>query len=205
MGIGRHFHLQQRYSDDSDQPRRSVGPWERRRGPIRSRGSAPWMQSSQHRRKRTWETELDQPSCFTEPYMPTSFANSLVGTNYQCAPTAGIRTHRRAIRAASIWRRSTSAGTASPVHTLSTWTSRSTRPSPSREFRKRLTFSSGRRFSTSPTTPTSCRRSQTAATATLGFSTRMARSKPRKVRVYHPVCERTTTFEGDPVGPQGHW
>jgi hypothetical protein len=32
------------------------------------------------------------PSCFTEPYMPTSFANSLVGTNFECAPTAGTNT-----------------------------------------------------------------------------------------------------------------
>jgi hypothetical protein len=32
------------------------------------------------------------PSCFTEPYMPTSFASSLVGTNFQCDPTAGTNT-----------------------------------------------------------------------------------------------------------------
>ena len=38
LGTGRHFHLQQRHADDSDQPGRSVGPWERRCGPIRSRG-----------------------------------------------------------------------------------------------------------------------------------------------------------------------
>ena len=25
----------------------------------------------------------------------------------------------------------------------------------------------------------------------------------RQIRVYHPVCERTTTFEGNPVCPQG--
>jgi hypothetical protein len=31
-------------------------------------------------------------SCFTEPYMPTSFMNSLNGTNYQCDQTAGTNT-----------------------------------------------------------------------------------------------------------------
>jgi hypothetical protein len=44
--------------------------------PVSTAGSAPG--------KPNWIN----PACFTEPYMPTSFANSLVGTNYQCAPAA---------------------------------------------------------------------------------------------------------------------
>jgi hypothetical protein len=31
-------------------------------------------------------------SCFTEPYMPTTFANSLVGSNFQCAPANSSNT-----------------------------------------------------------------------------------------------------------------
>jgi hypothetical protein len=48
--------------------------------PVNTAGSKPG--------KPNW---ID-PSCFTEPYMPTSFANSFAGTNYQCAPTAGTNT-----------------------------------------------------------------------------------------------------------------
>ena len=48
--------------------------------PVSTSGSAPG--------KPNWINA----SCFTEPYMPTSFANSLVGTNYECAPTAGTNT-----------------------------------------------------------------------------------------------------------------
>lgn len=32
------------------------------------------------------------PACYTEPYMPTSFANTFNGTNYECDPTAGSNT-----------------------------------------------------------------------------------------------------------------
>jgi hypothetical protein len=42
--------------------------------PVSTSGSAPG--------KPNWINE----SCFTEPYMPTSFVNSLVGSNFQCAP-----------------------------------------------------------------------------------------------------------------------
>jgi hypothetical protein len=48
--------------------------------PVSTAGSAPG--------KPNWIN----PACFTEPYMPTSFANSLIGTDYQCAPTAGTNT-----------------------------------------------------------------------------------------------------------------
>ncbi len=48
--------------------------------PVNTSGSAPG--------KPNW---ID-PSCFTEPYMPTSFMNTFNGTNYQCASTAGTNT-----------------------------------------------------------------------------------------------------------------
>ena len=37
----------------------------------------PGCDAVKHRRKRTREPNWINPACFTEPYMPTSFANSL--------------------------------------------------------------------------------------------------------------------------------